>query len=111
MSTSVQDGQLERSPEESTSVPRGAILEELSLPKGWAVEEDSMGDGLLLVKDRGQERWQSISLSISHRKNGDKIRSRYRKAPYRRGRVGSDPVEHVTHDTWSEAVDWIQGRL
>jgi len=111
MSTSVQDGQLERSPEESASVPRGAILEELSLPEGWAVEEKPMGDGLLLLKNRDQERWQSISLGISHRKNGDKIRSRYRKAPYRRGRVGSDPVDRETHDTWSEAVNWIQERL
>jgi hypothetical protein len=111
MSTSVQGGQLEESPEDSTSVPRQAILSELSLSGEWAVEDDPEGDDLLLVNNRDQERWQSISLSISHRKNGDKIQSHYRKAPYRRGRVGSDPVERETHDTWTEAVDWIRKRL
>lgn len=111
MSTSVQRGQLEGGPEESVGVPRETILEELSLPDDWDVEEDPMGDDLLLVKNRDQDRWQSINLSISHRKNGDKIRGRYRKAPYRRDRVGSDPVERETFGTWSEAVNWVQDRL
>lgn len=111
MSAEVQNGQADGSAEESAGVPREDVLEELSLPDDWEVAEDSMGDGLLLVKNRNQERWRSISLSVSHRKHGDKIRARYRKAPYRRDRVGSDPVERETLDTWSEAVDWTQNRL
>lgn len=111
MSTSAQAGQLGESPEELGGVPRESILEELSLPADWGVEDGSVSDGVLLVKNREQERWQSIDPSVSHRKNGDKIRGRYRKAPYRRSRVGSDPVERETFDTWSEAVGWVQDQL
>jgi hypothetical protein len=111
MSASSQSSQLEESPEGTDGIPPKDILEEVSLPEDWTVEEEPGEDGLLLVKNQNQERWQSISLDVSHRKNGDKIRGRHRKAPYRRDRVGSDPVERETFDTWSEAVDWIRGQL
>lgn len=111
MSASSQSGRLEESPEGTGGIPPEDILEEVSLPDDWVVDEGPGEDGLLLVENRDQERWQSISLEVSHRKNGDKIRGRHRKAPYRRDRVGSDPVERETFDTLSEAVDWIQGQL
>lgn len=111
MSASAQSGRLDENPEETDGIPQEDILEEISLPDDWEVEEASEEDGLLLVKNQNQERWQSISLDVSHRKNGDKIRGRYRKAPYRRSRVGSDPVERGTFDTWSEAANWIQDQL
>lgn len=111
MSASAQSGRLDENPEETDGIPQEEILEEISLPDDWEVEEASEEDGLLLVKNQNQERWQSISLGISHRKNGDKIRGRYREAPYRRGRVGSDPVERETFDTWSEAANWVQDQL
>lgn len=111
MSASGDSGRLGETPEGSVEIPRESILKELSLPGRWEVVADPLSDDLLLVKDRGQSRWQSISLSISHRKNGDKIQGRYRKAPYRRGRVGDDPVERKTFDMWSDAVDWIQDQL
>jgi len=111
MSASAQSGRLDGSPEETNGIPQEDIFKDLSLPDDWEVEEASEEDGLLLVENQNQERWQSISLDVSHRKGGDKIRGRHRKAPYRRDRVGSDPVERETFDTWSEAVDWIQGQL
>lgn len=111
MSASAQSGRLDENPEETDGIPQEEILEGISLPDDWKVEEASEEDGLLLVENPDQERWQSISLEVSHRKNGDKIRGRHRKAPYSRDRVGSDPVERETFDTWSEAVDWIQGQL
>lgn len=111
MSASGDSGRLGETPEESVEIPRESILKELSLPERWEVVADPLSDDLLLVKDRGQSRWQSISLTISHREEGDKIQGRYRKAPYRRGRVGNDPVERETFDMWSDAVDWIQDQL
>lgn len=111
MSTSGDSGRLGETPEESVEIPLESILGELSLPDRWEVVDGSLSDDLLLVKDRGQSKWQSISLSISHREGGDKIQGRYRKAPYRRGRVGDDPVERKTFDMWTDAVDWIQDQL
>jgi hypothetical protein len=111
MSTEHQCNQTEESIERKTELPRDNILGELSVPEDWEVDEGSTDDSLLLVKHRNQERWQSISLAISRRKNGDKIRARYRKAPYRRGRVGSEPVERETLDHWKAAVDWVQDRI
>lgn len=111
MSTGTQSGEADGDSRESAGIPREDVLEELSLPDNWEVAEDSVDDGLLLVKNQNQERWQSISLNVSHRKSGGKIRARYRKAPYRRGRVGSDPIERETFDTWRDAAGWVQNRL
>lgn len=96
---------------EESEFGREDVVPELTLPDDWEVVENSEDDGILLTRNRNQDRWQSISFSISHRKGGAKILARFQKAPYRRDRVGKAPVERETLDSWEGAVEWANNRL
>jgi hypothetical protein len=111
MSTESQGKQRRENDLKKGGISQVDVVEELALPSSWEVVELTERDGILLVERRGQKQWQSISFSITHRKEGDKINARYRKAPYRKDRVGPDPVERDTLSTWADAIEWAQSQL
>lgn len=100
-------------PGENTSSKSGReeALSNLDLPDDWKRVATDKQRGVLFIKNRGEDHWQSISLTAHGSKETGMIVANYRKAPYDATRVGRDPVDSTSLDDWADAIAWVNDQV